>query len=108
MKRFDEYYRCYPTVMLPGPNRDNLNYGGKIIMPPSALEKLTRLHITYPMLFELVNGQEGKHTHAGVLEFIAAEGRVYIPRWVSSSQRFSRGARILQFADDEDPRTRRR
>ena len=87
MKRFDEYYRCYPTVMLPGPNRDNLNYGGKIIMPPSALEKLTRLHITYPMLFELVNGQEGTHTHAGVLEFIAAEGRVYIPRWVGYSSR---------------------
>lgn len=84
-KRFDEYYRCYPTVMIPGPERENLNYGGKIIMPPSALEKLTRLHITYPMLFELINNQHSagpKITHAGVLEFIADEGKVYLPHWV--------------------------
>ncbi|KAK6610213.1 Ubiquitin fusion degradation protein 1-like protein 1 [Botrytis cinerea] len=84
-KRFDEYYRCYPTVMIPGPERDNLNYGGKIIMPPSALEKLTRLHITYPMLFELINSQHPggpKLTHAGVLEFIADEGKVYLPHWM--------------------------
>jgi ubiquitin fusion degradation protein 1 len=82
MKRFDEYYRCYPTVMLPGPDRNHLNFGGKIILPPSALEKLTRLHITYPMLFELYNGQTEKTTHAGVLEFVAEEGKVYLPNWV--------------------------
>ncbi|TVY55164.1 Ubiquitin fusion degradation protein, partial [Lachnellula suecica] len=81
-KRFDEYYRCYPTVMLPGPEREHLNYGGKIIMPPSALEKLTRLHITYPMLFELINGQAEKVSHAGVLEFVAEEGKVYLPHWM--------------------------
>ncbi|KAF5874265.1 putative ubiquitin fusion degradation protein ufd1 protein [Botrytis fragariae] len=84
-KRFDEYYRCYPTIMIPGPERDNLNYGGKIIMPPSALEKLTRLHITYPMLFELINSRHPdgpKLTHAGVLEFIADEGKVYLPHWM--------------------------
>lgn len=51
-------------------------------MPPSALEKLTRLHITYPMLFELINGQADKLTHAGVLEFVAEEGKVYLPNWV--------------------------
>ena len=51
-------------------------------MPPSALEKLTRLHITYPMLFELLNGQAETHTHAGVLEFVAEEGKVYLPHWV--------------------------
>jgi ubiquitin fusion degradation protein 1 len=81
-KRFDEYYRCYPTVMLPGSERDHLNYGGKIILPPSALEKLTRLHITYPMLFELHNGQAETLSHAGVLEFVAEEGKVYLPHWV--------------------------
>lgn len=81
-KRFDEYYRCYPTIMLPGPERPHLNFGGKVIMPPSALEKLTRLHITYPMLFELINGQVNKWTHAGVLEFVAEEGKIYLPFWV--------------------------
>jgi len=83
-RRFDEYYRCYPTVMMPGPHRDYLNYGGKIILPPSALDKLSRLRITYPMLFELVNGPKQRMTHAGVLEFVAEEGKVYLPQWVGS------------------------
>lgn len=81
-RRFDEYLRCYPVVMMPGAERVELNYGGKVIMPPSALDKLTRLHIAYPMLFELRNPQKETVTHAGVLEFIADEGRVYLPHWV--------------------------
>lgn len=81
-RRFDEYYRCYPIAMLPGPERDNVNHGGKAILPPSALDKLTRLHITYPMMFELRNGAADKLTHAGVLEFIAEEGKIYLPYWV--------------------------
>jgi ubiquitin fusion degradation protein 1 len=68
--------------MLPGSERPHLNYGGKIILPPSALDKLSRLHITYPMLFELFNGPKDKMTHAGVLEFVAEEGKVYLPQWM--------------------------
>jgi hypothetical protein len=83
-RRFDEYFRCYPIAMMPGPDRENANHGGKVFLPPSALDKLTRLHITYPMLFELINGaKDGKKTHAGVLEFIAEEGKIYLPYWVS-------------------------
>lgn len=81
-RRFDEYYRCYPVAMMPGPDRENVNHGGKVIMPPSALDKLTRLHITYPMLFELHNGARQRMTHAGVLEFIAEEGKIYLPFWL--------------------------
>ena len=81
-RRFDEYYRCYPVVMMPGPERESINHGGKVILPPSALDKLTRLHITYPMLFELINGSKETMTHAGVLEFIAEEGKIYLPFWV--------------------------
>ena len=83
-RRFDEYYRCYPVAMLPGPERDNVNYGGKVILPPSALDKLTRMHIVYPMMFELVNGAKERTSHAGVLEFIAEEGKIYVPFWVSA------------------------
>lgn len=81
-RRFDEHFRCYPVVMMPGPERDEANHGGKIFLPPSALDKLTRLHITYPMLFELINGAKQKQTHAGVLEFTAEEGRIYLPYWI--------------------------
>jgi ubiquitin fusion degradation protein 1 len=94
-KRFDEYFRCYPIAMLPGPEREDANHGGKVFLPPSALDKLTRLHITYPMLFELINGKEdGKKTHAGVLEFIAEEGKIYLPFWV-----WSGSIRQARFAD---------
>lgn len=68
--------------MLPGNERKELNYGGKLILPASALEKLTRMHIEYPMMFELVNGVANKMTHAGVLEFVAEEGKAYLPSWV--------------------------
>ncbi|KAI9836961.1 MAG: Ubiquitin recognition factor in ER-associated degradation protein 1 [Sclerophora amabilis] len=79
---FDEHYRCYPVAMLPGPEREYANHGGKVFMPPSALDRLTRLHITYPMLFELINGAKERVTHAGVLEFIAEEGKIYLPFWI--------------------------
>ncbi|KAI9661641.1 MAG: ubiquitin fusion degradation protein [Bathelium mastoideum] len=81
-RRFDEYYRCYPIAMMPGPDRESANHGGKIFLPASALDKLTRLHITYPMLFELLNGAKERTTHAGVLEFIAEEGKIYLPYWL--------------------------
>lgn len=51
-------------------------------MPPSALDQLTRLNVEYPMLFKLTNGKKSRTTHAGVLEFVADEGKIYIPYWV--------------------------
>lgn len=53
-----------------------------VIMPPSALDQLTRLNVEYPMLFKLTNGKKSRVTHAGVLEFVADEGKIYIPYWV--------------------------
>ena len=35
------------------------------------------------MLFRLTNSSKGKGSHAGVLEFVAEEGRVYLPQWVN-------------------------
>ena len=86
-RRFDEHYRCYPVAMMPGPERESANHGGKVFLPPSALDKLTRLHITYPMLFEVINGAKERTTHAGVLEFIAEEGKIYLPFWVRNQNR---------------------
>ncbi|PSR83130.1 ubiquitin fusion degradation protein UFD1 [Coniella lustricola] len=81
-RRFDEYYRCYPMVMAPGPERTDLNYGSKILLPPSALDKVSKLHVQWPLLMELINGEKGRHSHAGVLEFVAEEGRAYLPQWM--------------------------
>jgi ubiquitin fusion degradation protein 1 len=46
------------------------------------------MEIESPWLFELsntgVNLADHKVTHAGVLEFIAEEGHVHLPAWVSN------------------------
>ena len=44
---------------------------------------VARLNIQYPMLFKLTNKTTKRETHCGVLEFIADEGRIYVPYWVS-------------------------
>ncbi|THW11266.1 ubiquitin fusion degradation protein [Aureobasidium pullulans] len=82
-RRFDEYYRCYPVAMKT--DREDVIHGGKVYLPASALDKLTQLHITYPMLFELINGAKSTKTHAGVLEFTAEEGKIYLPYWIMRS-----------------------
>ena len=82
MGHFREQFRCYSMVFS---TKDSLEvkHGGKIIMPPSALQKLARLNISYPMLFKLCNEKAGLASHCGVLEFVAEEGRIYVPHWVS-------------------------
>lgn len=75
-----------------------------VILPPSALDYLSefdqlfivishylfylstsaRLHIEYPMLFKLTNidPKRQRVSHCGVLEFVAEEGKCYLPYWV--------------------------
>ncbi|KAJ1924984.1 ubiquitin fusion degradation protein [Tieghemiomyces parasiticus] len=88
---FEEYFSCYPVVMMRGNERENVSYGGKVILPPSALDKLTRLNIMYPMLFTLKNEPAGHHTNAGVLEFTAEEGRAYLPQWMMQTLKLEPG-----------------
>lgn len=92
---FEDYFRCYPIAMMPDSTRkDDANYGGKVFLPPSSLNKLTRLQIRYPMLFQLTNESNGLTTHSGVLEFTAEEGRVYIPHWMMSTLKLEPGELI--------------
>lgn len=79
---FNTQYRCYSVSMFPGADKQQVENGGKIMMPPSALDVLTRLNIVYPMLFKLTNRKGNRNTHCGVLEFVADEGKVYIPYWM--------------------------
>ena len=104
-QRFDEYYRCYPVTMMPGPERESINHGGKVFLPSSALDKLTRLHISYPMLFELFNGAKERSTHAGVLEFTAEEGKIYLPYWLMQTLLLEAGDLIQVKSTDLPPGT---
>ncbi|KAA3462870.1 ubiquitin fusion degradation protein 1-like protein [Gossypium australe] len=76
---FEQSYRCYPASFIEKPQIES---GDKIIMPPSALDRLASLHIDYPMLFELRNDAAERASHCGVLEFIAEEGMIYMPYWM--------------------------
>merc|ERR1712223_1304135 len=92
---FKTQYKCFSVSMLPGNERDDLEHGGKIIMPPSALDQLTRLNIVYPMLFKLTNPATSRTTHCGVLEFIADEGKVYLPYWMMQNLAIDQGGLLM-------------
>ncbi|KAF6012398.1 hypothetical protein HII12_002554 [Brettanomyces bruxellensis] len=80
---FEDYFRCYPIAdMSDASSKIEANYGGKVFLPQSALNKLTMLNIRYPMLFKLTSETSKKSTHSGVLEFTAEEGRCYMPQWM--------------------------
>ncbi|KAE8224868.1 hypothetical protein CF319_g2311 [Tilletia indica] len=89
---FQEILKAYSMAMLPQKERLNVSYGGKIIMPPSALAKLSQFEIASPWIFELNNvSEDPKRTHAGVLEFIAEEGNVHLPAWMMRTLGLSEG-----------------
>lgn len=79
---YNKSLKCFPVIMMGGKERTDVDQGGKIILPASALEHLTRLHIQFPMLFKLINKSKNRETHCGVLEFVAEEGRCYLPYWM--------------------------
>ncbi|KAK9505957.1 hypothetical protein O3M35_009912 [Rhynocoris fuscipes] len=88
---YNTQFNCYSVALLPGNEREDVENGGKIIMPPSALEHLTKLQITYPMLFRLYNAKYNRLTHCGVLEFVADEDNVYIPNWMMQNLMLDEG-----------------
>ncbi|KAJ2379530.1 ubiquitin fusion degradation protein, partial [Coemansia sp. RSA 2603] len=95
-QQFREHYSAYP-IAAHMDNKADANFGGKIFMPPSALDDLTRREIVYPMLFKLQSdAPDGtrKRTHCGVLEFTAEEGRVYLPQWMMTTLGISPGTVI--------------
>jgi ubiquitin fusion degradation protein 1 len=102
-QKFEDYFRCFPVAMMPeNVRKDDANFGGKIFLPPSALNKLTMLHIRYPMLFELLNEKENLRTFSGVLEFVAEEGRVYLPQWMMSTLHLQPGS-VIKITNQDVP-----
>ncbi|KAF8798102.1 ubiquitin fusion degradation protein I [Phlegmacium glaucopus] len=91
-RSYDEYLKAYSMAMLPGRERENVSYGGKIIMPQSALANLTNLDLESPWMFQLRNpANPAASTHGGVLEFIAEEGVVHLPYWMMRTLRLNEG-----------------
>lgn len=102
-QKFEDFFRCYPILMMNDRIRkDDANYGGKIFLPPSVLNKLTMLNIRYPMLFEVKSQETESITHGGVLEFIAEEGRVYLPQWMMETLGVQAGS-LVQISSTDLP-----
>ncbi|XP_027174106.1 ubiquitin fusion degradation protein 1 homolog [Coffea eugenioides] len=101
---FEQSYNCFPVSHIK--DREYLEDGNRIVMPPSALERLVYMdNIEYPMVFEIKKptttaaaaastntttrggrddneGGSQQVSHCGVLEFSADEGFVYVPEWM--------------------------
>ncbi|CAE6434029.1 unnamed protein product [Rhizoctonia solani] len=91
-RSYDEYMKAYSMAMLPGRERANVSYGGKIILPPSSLANLSDLDLESPWFFQLKNpSNQAAATHAGVLEFIAEEGCAHLPHWMMKTLRLNEG-----------------
>ncbi|KAI5452316.1 ubiquitin fusion degradation protein [Naganishia albida] len=90
---FNEYFKAYSVAVMNGRERPELAYGGKVIMPPSALASLTSLDIEGPWTFNLKNPKNPSalSTHAGVLEFIGEEGCCYLPAWMMKQLNLTEG-----------------
>ncbi|KAL1329103.1 hypothetical protein AAHE18_12G017200 [Arachis hypogaea] len=89
---FKNYYHCHPVSSI---EKSNLEPGNKIIMPPSALNKLLYAGVEYPMLFEMRHLSNGKFSHCGVLEFSAEEGKIFVPSWMMKNMHLEDGDLVL-------------
>ena len=92
---FADSFRCHSVSLLAAEQQrdgNRLEYSDKIILPPSTLEKLAHLEVTYPMMFELTNPRYvQRRLHCGVLEYIAQEGMVYLPYWMMENMHLNEG-----------------
>ncbi len=78
---FIEVYKAFPATFL---DRDDIEQSNSIILPGSALQKLTSLRSGFsnraePVLFRILNIELSISTHCGVLDFTAEEGTCYLP-----------------------------
>ncbi|KAJ2613047.1 ubiquitin fusion degradation protein [Coemansia sp. RSA 1365] len=98
-RQFSRFYSAYPVAAHPD-NKMDANYGGKIFLPPSALEEISQLEVVYPLMFKIQSdedeGESGsrRRTHGGVLEFTSEEGRVYLPQWMMDTLHLQPGSSV--------------
>ncbi|PWA72108.1 ubiquitin fusion degradation protein UFD1 [Artemisia annua] len=85
----NQSYMCYPLSQI---NKNHLEAGNKIILPPSVLDELAyRSNVVYPMVFCIMKPDSDVHSHCGVIEFTADEGIVYMPKWMMENMKLKEG-----------------
>lgn len=88
---FETQYQCFSMAII---DKSHLDDGDKILLPPSALNTLSRMEVEFPMLFELRNDRQGKKTHCGVTEFTAEEGKCHLPFFMMQNLMIEEGSII--------------
>lgn len=93
---FTRQYKCYPMAAFS--TNSERDYGGKILLPASALQTLMSMpNIEYPMMFKLYNShlssdkENYRETNAGVLEFTADEQCAILPSWMMKQLNINSG-----------------
>ncbi|KAK9499630.1 hypothetical protein O3M35_002641 [Rhynocoris fuscipes] len=87
-------FSIHPVTQMTDRNRQDEDTGGKIILPSAVLDFMANQPFQYPMLFKLMNPEDSKLTHCGVLEFVADEGTVYAPSWMLEQLGVESGALV--------------
>ena len=86
---FEAQYRAYPVSFV---DRAELDKGDKIILPPSALDRLSQIgDLDFPMLFNIENVKEKTKTHCGVRRIYRRRRRVLSPYWMMQNLRLVEG-----------------
>lgn len=78
---FEKYFRCYPVAhnYFFFKHWDQVELGGKIILPPAALRILNQSRTFHPMFrIETLS----RYTHCGVREFTGKNNYVHVPGWM--------------------------
>ena len=92
---FIEVYKAYPAGEK---YRNNIQFSNNIILPPSALEKLSLQkdfgNAKNPVLFRILNISLNISSHCGVSEFTAEEGKCYIPPHLFSTLCLEEGQKV--------------
>jgi ubiquitin fusion degradation protein 1 len=87
--QYQETLRCRSASSFPDKIiRERLLTGGKMLLPQSCLEQLSRMNVIYPLQFRVQLERKDASsgiTHLGVLEFSAPEGVAYLPDWALKS-----------------------
>ncbi|KAJ3425267.1 ubiquitin recognition factor in er-associated degradation protein [Anaeramoeba flamelloides] len=75
-------YKCIPASVIA---REDIDSGGKISLPESALSQLIQLNVATPYMFKIENIKTKKFSHCGVLDFNSTEGTCILPTWLMNT-----------------------
>ncbi|KAL0208583.1 hypothetical protein P9112_011170 [Eukaryota sp. TZLM1-RC] len=76
------FKRTFSVAPLAIEGKEQYEFTGNIILPERSLNDLYSSELEYPFMFRLTNNRTGQFTHAGVSEFSARPGFVYMPLWM--------------------------